>query len=1389
MAKIRINWPLVTVIVVAFVMVVLVASALRKWQLNRMGLKARQAGLTAWQQQNWEDAAKNLSAYLSVNPSDVDILRKYAFAQLNIRPLGQNNLQQAVAAYRSILRIDKTSETTAQNLINLYLRLNVPTEAQLIAERCLQAADNPRIRVLLATAMAKQGKFEEAAAQMQAVISESPSLIIAYDTLAQLKEQHHEKLPALADPEYWLNKAVETNPSSAVALIARAAFYLRKNDTSSALADLKEAERLDHSDPKVCLQLALAYGNAGLLDKARSYLINVQNVEPGNPALWHIWARLALAGGSKEEMLHVAQNGLKELLPSQWDFMPSACELFIYCGRNDDAADCIAKLKQKDIEPARTAFLEAMLAQNTGHYHKAIFFLQRAEQLGDTSGQIHLALADAYCRTGDYQSAALQLRTLVNEQPNLLQGHMEFARLLCRTENWPDAQQQAQAAIAIAPDNVDAGLICIEAKMHLVDNENLPADEILRDLGNQLADISQRAKDNPAVALLQFQLAMKKKDFAQAEHLLGNLQSRKNGQVEIALAEVDLLIAEGKTKHAIEKLYVIVDKFSQNALPVEQLALLLARNGDKDKCEELLQDAVQRIELCSAKCELGLLLEYFYQQWNQNNKAWLYLTSLSQQLPEDIPIKRRLLTYEQLLKNPIEAQRIVDEIKAFEGEDGWQWRYEQAKLWFADNDLKKRYPQIIALLKENIAANPADKMSLALLAHTYNRGGETQLSSSVYCRALNRWPNDADLIVSAVMQLNQAEEYQRANEILDRVAAERINNPQISRLLLQSYLRRGKLDSAEAVLGNLIIAEPNNPDLSLSSALLKIQQNKYDDALEILNRLKTREPASFQVSAAIVELGVRQKKEKEAIELCDDMVEKFGNVSAYLLRAKVYAMFGRSNEAESDFAQAIMLEPDNPDLWAAKSDFELSRGYTEQTSDSIRKAVSLMPDNTRIQQQAAGLLLSSKNPENVKLGMQILDKALSVEPQNITLRLYKARSLLSQANPQSMKQARLILERITSEQPATPQAWVMLAQIHMNSSQLGPAMDKILHGLTYSPTDKSLLILKARVEAESSPAVALPTLKILREQFPNDTDVIVELANIYMRMDAADKAVDCLEAFLPGCKENDRIRVNTVLAAALYKKGDVADAERVFVNLHESVPGDTQVFLAHVEALKYAQNWEMLDRRINDRFRCDPNNSDIFIKIAENLASTGNSQGKEIAEQLLEKILQCEPNHVTAMNTLAMILQSRGRSEQATSLYRKVIELKPDTVSAINNLAWILCEEQREYQQALELAQKGIEQSGNYADIIDTRGVIYYRLGEYHKAVDDFSRCVKISGADSPHLAGSCFHLGRAQAAIGQSSEAVDNLRKALDLNSQARVLTESEIDEAKSILSKLSEE
>jgi len=160
-------------------------------------------------------------------------------------------------------------------------------------------------------------------------------------------------------------------------------------------------------------------------------------------------------------------------------------------------------------------------------------------------------------------------------------------------------------------------------------------------------------------------------------------------------------------------------------------------------------------------------------------------------------------------------------------------------------------------------------------------------------------------------------------------------------------------------------------------ALLKIRQNKYEQAFELLSELKKQQPASFPVAASMVELNTRQKKETEAIKLCDEMVKQFGNASAYLLRAKVHTAFADSNNAERDFDQAATLEPDNAEVWVAKSNFELSRGRASQACEAICKAVSLMPENIRIQEHAVGILLSSNEPDKVRQGMELLDKALS----------------------------------------------------------------------------------------------------------------------------------------------------------------------------------------------------------------------------------------------------------------------------------------------------------------------------------------------------------------------------------------------------------------------------
>ena len=90
------------------------------------------------------------------------------------------------------------------------------------------------------------------------------------------------------------------------------------------------------------------------------------------------------------------------------------------------------------------------------------------------------------------------------------------------------------------------------------------------------------------------------------------------------------------------------------------------------------------------------------------------------------------------------------------------------------------------------------------------------------------------------MLLYKANEYDRADQILRRAAENSIENPELKRLQLQSFIRRGELDSAGAVLEDLLAADPNNQSIGLSLAFLQMRQGRLDEAAKTLDALKHR---------------------------------------------------------------------------------------------------------------------------------------------------------------------------------------------------------------------------------------------------------------------------------------------------------------------------------------------------------------------------------------------------------------------------------------------------------------------------------------------------------------------------------------------------------------------
>ncbi len=533
-------------------------------------------------------------------------------------------------------------------------------------------------------------------------------------------------------------------------------------------------------------------------------------------------------------------------------------------------------------------------------------------------------------------------------------------------------------------------------------------------------------------------------------------------------------------------------------------------------CESLIKEVLAHFDRPSARKETILLLSQIYRLWGKEELAYNCLAELDKELPQDILVKRQLLMCKKVEDSPQQAQGIVDSIKSIEGENGWQWRYEQAKLWYQSGDFRQRYPQIASILKENLIANPLDNYSRILLADTYNKAGDFRLAASAYSEVLNSSPDDIRLIVMTVAALQRANEYTRADEILAQAAQQKLFHPELRRLELQSHLIRGELKPAGQILEDMLADDPNNLAVCLSLASLKIQQRQYTEAEELLSRLRSQEPDLLAVIEKQVELYVRQNRLPEAIALCDRTVGKSNNAYAYVLRGRTYSMLKQIDKASKDFEQATIIEPNNAQIWLAKSDFERSVGQLESAASDVRHAIVLEPNDLQIQKRAVSLYLEHPDPETRRQGIKLLSKAMQINPDDYQLQLLKVSSLLADINYPAVRQAENILRSMTEEKPEESQAWLLLGEILLRyerepSDSIGIA----LKGLAHNHNDKALLMLKARAEAILSPTYAVLTLKGLIGQDPNDIDATLMLGETFITAGQSQDAVAFLKKQLP----------------------------------------------------------------------------------------------------------------------------------------------------------------------------------------------------------------------------------------------------------------------------------
>ena len=1396
------NWRLAIVLVIAAGALFATAYALRKWQRSTRAEEARGLGLAAFENKDWLEAAGQLGRYIGVHQDDVEALLKYAEAQLQIRPSDRQRVQQAVGAYRAVLRVEPDNIEATRQLIELYMVSGAAGEAALVAENFLKVSDNVEVRTLWASALVVQREYAQAAAELKNTIEKNPSHVPAYDMLGRLAESRPDEVDG--EPGTWYDQAIQANPSSPLAFVLRAHHRLRmagretaqggavrgQTHRDAARKDVMQAENMDLSEADVRIRIADAWRRLGDIERAEAHLETLRQEQPELSTLWTLWASLALQSDSKPRMIRVAERALDALGAQPWDFMPVAIELFIRGGELDRARQCLDQYDEKAIHPATTAFLRGLLANAEGDDRNAIQFWQRAIELGHTTPTVRMMLAGAFEKTGDIPSAQRQLRDLIAEHPNHVRANLALAKLMARNADWVDALDRSRKAMQLAPDDMDAALLHLQSAVQLQTLGIQPGDAAsLKQLEEQIARLGEEAGNRLDVQLLRITLAIRQRQYVRAETMLQDLKTQFPDEARVDLQQAQLAIAQDQPDQAIRYLRNAANRHPDDWTILRMLAINLAAQDDKAACEEVLLDTSKQFENSVSRREAGVLLAYYYRSWGREEGAYTLLEGLANELPDDIVIRRRLLRCEPVLADPAAAQRIIGEIKTLEGEAGWQWRYEQARYWYASKDFEKHQAEIVSLLNANIQQNPDDRDSRSLLAAVYDRIGKLQSAIALYREALADSTLTADLVVPAIAALNRAGESDEGRRILAQALQQKPDDPALLRLQLQAAMDRNEIDTAVKLLQDMLERNPDDNAAALGLALLEIQQGDFSQAAAMLDALDVKDPNSFLLSHARVQLKIRQGQSDEALALCDDLVNTHGTAAAYLLRARTGAFLGDAERAEADYNRAAELEPDDVDVRIALASFYRSQGRPRQALEAAQEALKMQPENVRLVKVGLVFAFESGDRKSVEDAEQQLRQLMVRFPNDNELKLLQARLLFGKGTRPAVEQATDILQRILAEEPTLVDAWVSLAEIQLQYGQRGQALDTALRGLSYRPNNRRLLIVRAQAEARRSPALAIPNLKEWLTKHPADAEVALQLADIYLATDMSDEAVALLEPLARSTTDaNLRRRCRMELAISLYKSGRKAEAQKMFDALRQSDPSDPRLVAVQMRLSQEEEDWQRVETLATDWCRRQPQTLEPVISMAGLLSDTSDPQARELAERLLRQVLQTQPNDGPSLRLLGLLLQQTGRSAQAVEFYRKALEAEPEDVMSMNNLAWILADEQGKLQEGLQLADRGLRIVPDYADLLDTRGVIRHSLGRYAAAAEDFRRAISLYHEGSSALASSHFHLGQVLAQLGQKTEAARHLKTSLSLASQGLPLAQNDAAEAQRLLDELQE-
>jgi tetratricopeptide (TPR) repeat protein len=316
---------------------------------------------------------------------------------------------------------------------------------------------------------------------------------------------------------------------------------------------------------------------------------------------------------------------------------------------------------------------------------------------------------------------------------------------------------------------------------------------------------------------------------------------------------------------------------------------------------------------------------------------------------------------------------------------------------------------------------------------------------------------------------------------------------------------------------------------------------------------------------------------------------------------------------------------------------------------------------------------------------------------------------------------RLMEDAISDPHGTLPEDHLILASLYENDGRSHRAREELLFLVVQNnPTPKHLGEYVRFLLKHGNTSEATAWLAQLEAIDPHSFPTVTLRVQWLAQSDRREEIETLVEKYLAVRREStDGARAEAqamVDVAGLYASvGEEESAEKWYAKAREARP----------DSYREMAYWLLEQGRVSESIRVcleSARHDDSFrpaMVAATVLVRSGASEDNcRAAEPLISesvKRFSDEPDLLFTIATLRLIQQ---RNDEAIGLFRRVLHLDPEHLLAMNNLAMLLAEQPRSQTEALEIIDRAIGLAGPKVELHDTKAIVLMRLNRVDEAID-----------------------------------------------------------------------